>query len=91
MDKAGDLKFLAHTIVGIEDPDGSRSAQEMFVHRTVKGKLKITPIEGTKRTLPLTREAAEDWIFRVLGDLPQDERQSMINMLCCEEDNFNNS
>jgi hypothetical protein len=57
-------------------------AQEMIVHRTAEGELIITPIPGSERSLPLTKEEAEQWVTRVLVNAPEDERRDKVSMLC---------
>jgi len=56
-------------------------AQEMIVHRTAEGELIITPIPGSERSLPLTKEEAEQWVTRVLVNAPEDERRDKVSML----------
>jgi hypothetical protein len=77
-------EFTRHAIVGIESPDGKRSAKEMIIRRTFEGEYEITPLAGTERSLPLTRGEAEQWVNNILG-MPEDVRQTQIRMLCCED------
>jgi hypothetical protein len=79
--------FTRHTIVASESSNGTRAAQEMIIRRTHEGELIITPIPETKRSLPLSKEEAEQWVYSVLGNRPEDEseRQVKIKTLCCED------
>ena len=84
MSKPKQYEFTRHAIVGIESPDGTRSAKEMIVRRTVEGEFEITPVSATERMLPLTKEEAEEWV-KEIPDMPEDVREGQIKMLCCED------
>lgn len=79
------FEFERRAIVGAEHSDGTRSTQEMIVRQSVEGELVIVAVPGTKRELPLTREEAEQWVFSIPSDMPDDVRQSQIEMLCRDQ------
>jgi hypothetical protein len=84
MNEPESLQFTRQCIVGIEHPDGKRTAQEMIVHRTAEGELIITPLPGTERALPLTKEEAEKWVTSLPENMPEEIKQEKIRMLCFE-------
>ena len=85
MSESEEYEFTTRTIAGIISPDGRRSAKEVIARRTAEGKLEITPVAGTERTLPLTLEEAEEWAGGIPDLTPRDARESKIKMLCCED------
>jgi hypothetical protein len=85
MSKSESHEFVRHSIVRIENPDGNLSAQEMKVHRTIDGKIIVTPVPMTVRSLPLGNEEAWEWVNDIPGDMPEEVKEDLIKMLCCDD------
>jgi hypothetical protein len=73
--------FTRHTIVGRASPDGTRIGVEVIAYRRGGGRLKITPLQGTDRRLPLTPEAARTWVDTLIGDRSDEDRDSLVAIL----------
>jgi len=78
------------TIAWVQHPDGSLSAHEeiiQFPTDNEDGRLEAsaTLVPGTERYLPISREEAEKWVQKVMGDAPDDDKEGATRMLCGED------
>lgn len=63
-------------------PDGRRIAFENRGYQTPEGKRILSKVSGTERDLPLNREEASAWVKELSGDLSQNARRELVEMLC---------
>lgn len=80
-----DASLVNRTIVVRQKTDGTMCAEECLIHLPVGETAYVTSVPDTEQQLPLDKKNAEQWVNTVLGDLPDNERESWIAILCGEE------